>query len=158
MLPRFAPSDFFCLGSQTLLFSIKTVVWAAWGRIKSTGFARPCNSTSAVHLNPNFLWMPKSPGGGGGGVEGGWHLQEHCILPLLLGSLSNSVFERRKLTGSGLFFHSLAMFLPKCSGKMSVQEERNTAKQMWWFQGILNDKMPYFRLKCVAQKRLCLTL
>ena len=149
MLPRFAPSDFFCLGSQTLLFSIKTVVWAAWGRIKSTRFARPCNSTSAVHLNPNFLWMPKSPGGGG------WLAFART---LLLGSLSNSVFERRKLTGSGLFFHSWAMFLPKCSGKMSVQEERNTAKQMWWFQGILNDKMPYFRLKCVAQKRLCLTL
>ena len=49
-------------------------------------------------------------------------------------------------------FHGL---LP---GKMSVQEERNTAKQMWWFQGILNDKRPYFRLKYVAQKRLCLTL
>ena len=23
-------------------------------------------------------------------------------------------------------------------------------------QGILNDKRPYFRLKCVAQKRVCL--
>ena len=30
-------------------------------------------------------------------------------------------------------------------------------KQMWRRQGILNDKRPYFRLKCVAQKRLCLS-
>ena len=28
---------------------------------------------------------------------------------------------------------------------------------MWKRQGILNDKRPYFRLNCVAQKRLCLS-
>ena len=27
---------------------------------------------------------------------------------------------------------------------------------MWWRQGTYNDRRPYVRLKCVAQKRLCL--
>ena len=52
--PRFAPSDFFCLGTQTLSFFVITEVWAAWSRIKSTRFARRCNLVN-IGKERNFL-------------------------------------------------------------------------------------------------------
>ena len=102
MLPRFAPSDFFCLGTRTLLFLL-TMKSGPHGVVLNRHGLRVHVTRPRRYTSTQTSFECPSPRGGGGG-GGGCHLQEHCILPLLLGSLSNSVFERRTLTGSGLFF------------------------------------------------------
>ena len=66
----------------------------------------------------------------------------------MLVSLSNSVFERRTSTGSGLFA-SLGSGWFKIPGKSPLKEKRILLIQICWRQGKWKGRKPHFRLTCV---------
>ena len=66
----------------------------------------------------------------------------------MLVSLSNSVFERRTSTGSGLFA-SLGSGWFKIPGKSPLKEKRILLIQICWRQGKWKGRKPHFRLTCI---------
>ena len=66
----------------------------------------------------------------------------------MLVSLSNSVFERRTSTGSGLFA-SLGSGWFKIPGKSLLKEKRILLIQICWRHGKWKGRKPHFQLTCV---------
>ena len=73
-----------------------------------------------------------------------------------LGSLSNSVFERRTSTRSGLFV-SLGSGLVETLGLIVFIREKKLSNTNLLASRKIKRERAHFRLTCVAQKRLCLS-
>ena len=73
----------------------------------------------------------------------------------LWGSLSNDVFERRTLTGIGLF-ELFGRDIEQILRQILSTGVKALSIQIWQRQGILKDTNAHFRLTYVPQKRRCI--